>query len=237
MRILALTLLSCLCFSAFAEPLRFRSEPGQVSVLELYTSQGCSSCPPADAWLSRLQDSPDLWQRLIPMAFHVDYWDRLGWSDPFAAETHTRRQYRYRAVGATPGVYTPGFVLNGRDWRGWRRGQSPVGEGLPGPALTAILENGALQVTYDSDRSDLVFNIAVLGMDLETAVGAGENGSRRLHEDFVVLAWQRYPSGNAQWKGALPEVQAEAERTAIVIWVNEAGDPSPLQAVAGWLPR
>src|SRR5205809_201633 len=60
----------------------FESGPARVHVIELFTSQGCSSCPPAEAWLSKLKNEPRLWKDFMPIAFHVDYWDRLGWRDP-----------------------------------------------------------------------------------------------------------------------------------------------------------
>ncbi|MDQ3115241.1 MAG: DUF1223 domain-containing protein [Verrucomicrobiota bacterium] len=66
-------------------------------LLELFTSEGCSSCPPAEAWLSKLKDDPGLWRDFVPLAFHVDYWDRLGWRDPFASKVWTSRQYEYSA--------------------------------------------------------------------------------------------------------------------------------------------
>ncbi|MBN8509702.1 MAG: DUF1223 domain-containing protein [Burkholderiales bacterium] len=82
-------------------------------VVELYTSEGCSSCPPADRWLSTLKGREDV----LPLAFHVGYWDRLGWVDRFATQATTARQYALaRALGAS-NVYTPQVVVQGRDWR------------------------------------------------------------------------------------------------------------------------
>jgi len=62
----------------------FETGPQKTHLIELFTSQGCSSCPPAEAWLSKLKNEPGLWKNFVPLAFHVDYWDRLGWRDPFA---------------------------------------------------------------------------------------------------------------------------------------------------------
>src|SRR6186713_3438579 len=102
---------------AFAGSANFESGKTRTHVIELFTSEGCSSCPPAEAWLSKLKDEPRLWRDFVPLAFHVDYWDRLGWRDPFAARQWTARQYDYSSRWNSSSVYTPGFVLNGREWR------------------------------------------------------------------------------------------------------------------------
>src|SRR4029077_12913893 len=96
----------------------FESGPERTHLLELFTSEGCSSCPFAEAWLSKLKAEPGLWKDFVPIAFHVDYWDQLGWRDPFAAREWTTRQYQYSANWKSESVYTPGFVLDGREWPG-----------------------------------------------------------------------------------------------------------------------
>src|SRR6516164_9572668 len=95
------------------EVARFESGPAQVSLLELYTSEGCSSCPPAEAWLGELSRNPNLWRAVVPVSFHVDYWDNLGWKDGFSSREFTLRQRFYAASWGSESVYTPGFVLNG----------------------------------------------------------------------------------------------------------------------------
>ena len=95
MRRLVFILLIAGTLSARAADRIFESGPVKVHLIELFTSQGCSSCPPAEAWLSKLKSEPGLWKDFIPLAFHVDYWDRLGWRDPFAAKQWTARQYQY----------------------------------------------------------------------------------------------------------------------------------------------
>src|SRR3978361_2017969 len=96
----------------------FDSGPAQTALLELYTSEGCSSCPPAEAQLTRLKSDPGLWKKFVPLAYPVDYWDRLGWRDRFAAPTWTVRQNRYASFWQSDSVYTPAFVLDGRELRG-----------------------------------------------------------------------------------------------------------------------
>ena len=123
----------------------FESPPQQVALLELFTSEGCSSCPPADAWLSTLVRDPRLWQTLVPVAFHVDYWDGPGWQDRFATPAFSARQRRHVGHGLVRQVYTPGFVVAGHSGR--------AGSGRdPGPAAPAA---GVLRATLDGQRIDV----------------------------------------------------------------------------------
>ena len=94
MRIMYFCLLFA-CISVNAAPVEFQSSQRQVSLLELYTSEGCSSCPPAEAWLSKLKNSQGLWDEFVPVAFHVDYWNNPGWKDRFSDEQYTERQKSY----------------------------------------------------------------------------------------------------------------------------------------------
>jgi len=112
---------ACLAFPgtlSVAAEARFESGPQQTALIELYTSEGCSSCPPAESWMSRLKDSPGLWKQFVPIAFHVDYWDRLGWRDRFSSQRWTERQRRYASLWQSESVYTPAVVVNGREQRG-----------------------------------------------------------------------------------------------------------------------
>ena len=95
----------------------FESGPTKVHLLELYTSEGCSSCPPAEAWLGKLKENKRLWRDFVPVAFHVDYWDRLGWRDRFASKEWTQRQQILSARWNSGTVYTPAFVLDGNESR------------------------------------------------------------------------------------------------------------------------
>src|SRR2546423_563124 len=94
----------------------FESKPTRTHLIELFTSEGCSSCPSAEAWLSNLKNEPRLWQDFVPIAFHVDYWDHLGWRDPFASKAWTERQADYSVRWKGDSVYTPAFVLDGKEW-------------------------------------------------------------------------------------------------------------------------
>ncbi|KFX69448.1 hypothetical protein TMS3_0113560 [Pseudomonas taeanensis MS-3] len=209
-------------------------------MLELFTSQGCSSCPPAERWMSELKDHPALWTGLIPLAFHVDYWDSLGWPDPFANPGFSARQRAYNRIGASRAVYTPGFMLAGREWRGWFQRQ-PL-------KLTNAAAVGKLTLDLDGDRVRLTFvanqplpegmtaHVARLGFGLRSKVTRGENAGQTLEHDFVVLSLQQIGANSAnQWQTQL-QADSRGERQALVAWLSSPGQPQPYQAVAGWLP-
>ena len=120
----------------------FETGPQKTHLIELFTSQGCSSCPPAEGWLSKLKSEPGLWKNFVPLAFHVDYWDRLGWRDPFAAKEWTARQYQYSTNWKSESVYTPGFVLDGREWM--ERNVPPQSAEKPGVLRLSITNRKAV---------------------------------------------------------------------------------------------
>ena len=171
---------------------RLESGSGQTPLFELYTSEGCSSCPPAEQWLSALVNNPDLWREFVPVAFHVDYWDHLGWRDRFGSPAYSLRQRTYAATWRTPSVYTPGFVWNGSEWRGWFQGQAlPSSDHPPAGNLTVTWLAGpqwtvAFAPTTAQPRI-YVAHLVLLGFGLASTVTAGENKGRVLHHDFVAL--------------------------------------------------
>jgi hypothetical protein len=220
---------------AFAGDLVFDSTTHRVNLLELYTSEGCSSCPPAEAWFSKLKENPGLWKDFVPIAFHVDYWDGLGWPDRFASQAFTARQRDFASSWGSGTVYTPGFVLNGTEWQG--RGEIPVsaqGSGL----LKATLAGGrdlAIRYTPASGAKRWEAHVATLGFNLESDVRAGENSGHILRHDFVVLSLTSQPlrgAGN-ETTFTLP-APVKGER-AVAMWVTEAGGLTPIQAAGGWL--
>src|SRR5208282_1119235 len=108
----------------------------------LYTSEGCSSCPPAEAWLSGLQDSPRLWKDFAPVAFHVDYWNYLGWKDAWSDAAFSERQWTFAQRWQSKSIYTPEFVFNGREWHNWFAGKNgPSSGGRLTGILTVISTN------------------------------------------------------------------------------------------------
>ena len=167
----------------------FESKPARTHLLELFTSEGCSSCPPAEAWLSNLKNEPRLWQDFVPLAFHVDYWDHLGWRDPFASKVWTARQYAYSSRWKSESVYTPGFVLDGREWRNARIPAAATE--TPGVLKIAVTNGDRILATFKPATGvarDYEIHVACLGFALRTNVKAGENRGRKLLHDFVVLS-------------------------------------------------
>jgi len=220
----------------------FDSGVKRVTLVELYTSEGCSSCPPADRWLSRLKSSPGLWTDFVPVAFHVDYWDYIGWKDRFAQPAFSQRQRRYAAIGRAATVYTPGFFRDGREWRNWRRQETPPGDDIEAGDLNIRVDGSRVDVRFEPLSADLAgptINIAILGMNLNSEVTAGENDGRRLLHDFVVLDFVSLPlvgeDGVFSVSAPLDRKAGGDVQRAIAAWVTVGGRQDPIQAVGGFL--
>lgn len=217
----------------------FSSGNVQATLVELFTSQGCSSCPPAERWLGDLKNDPRLWKEIIPVAFHVDYWDYIGWRDIYANPEYSARQRRYRSENGIRSVYTPGFVVNGQEWRGWFQKQSIPLEKNGSGQLQVTLNGNQLKAIYTAtQQTDQVLNlhIALLGVGLQVDVERGENSGRRLSQDFTVLQLITLASSDGSWVATLPDIKISGDaRPAIATWVSRNKNQRPLQAVGGWL--
>jgi len=215
---------------------RFESGPAQVSLLELYTSEGCSSCPPAEAWLSGLSQNAELWRSVVPVAFHVDYWDSGAWRDSFSSPVFTRRQRRYATSWGADSVYTPGFVLNGNDWRGWGR-NLPAKENLQAGKLVAVVTGGQIKVSYSPSQPGGTYaaEIVPLKMNATSRVTGGENLGRTLTHQFIAMNLVRAelnPSGDTFGaEVSCPTGQADA----LAVWITRPGSLTPVQATGGLL--
>lgn len=221
-----------------AEPFRIESGKQSPQLVELYTSQGCSSCPPAENWLGRWVDDPGLWRNVVPIAFHVDYWDRLGWKDRFASRENTLRQYRLRDEGAVASIYTPGFVVDGKEWRGWFQGEAlrPGKRAQAQGSLSIEIESGSLTAEYADLAEGAILNVAILGVGLEMDVSRGENKGRRLSHDFVALEHVEWPLNGESLQMDLPDVDADGlERLALAAWVTKAGGSRPTLVIGSWI--
>jgi hypothetical protein len=220
---------------------KFESSKTQTSLIELFTSEGCSSCPPAEKWLSAFKSNPDLWKKTVPVAFHVDYWDHLGWRDRFSKPEFTSRQRRYAAEWGGDSVYTPGFVRNGREWRDWFSGNTlPASSKKVGSLRVTLSDGGKVGATFVAELIQppaLALNVALLANDLESDVKRGENTGRKLHHDFVVLSFAKIDMTHEanHWTGslALREESGQDKPSALAAWVAE--DAIPIQATGGWL--
>ena len=222
-----------------AQDIEFNSGDKKVALVELYTSQGCSSCPPADEWLGELKNKPGLWSEFVPIAFHVDYWDFLGWKDSFSKKEYSNRQRLHRKQGNVKVVYTPGFFVNGKEWKR-RFGTGALTSGDRGAGnLQATLSGNTLKVSYESSTplSTAILNVGVLGFGYQTPIQSGENSNRTLNEDFVLLSHTEHASANQSWQVTLPEdVSPSAEKYGLAIWVSNGNNLEPLQTTGGWLP-
>jgi hypothetical protein len=178
-----------------------RSAKG-VAVVELFTSEGCSSCPPADDVLAELAKTSD--RPVYALAFHVDYWDDLGWPDRFASHESTMRQRAYARAFGTSGVYTPQMIVGGTEqFTGSDRDRATaaVGRALSRPADLQLVvrtqPSGPDAVTVDFEAPGApvgaVLNVAVVERSASTSVRAGENAGKTLHHANVVRAFLAAP--------------------------------------------
>jgi hypothetical protein len=168
------------------------SESSPFVVIELFTSQGCSSCPPADEILRGLAQK----ENIFPLSFHVTYWNRLGWKDSFSQKIFDERQYEYGSRFALNGVYTPQVVINGEAEMVGSQGQKiqkMIGEklGKVSPFFITLekeIKDKALIINYKLNKSakGYDFNIAVVESDISTKIQRGENEGRTLKHDNVV---------------------------------------------------
>lgn len=225
---------------AFAASQDFQSGPAQVTLLELYTSEGCSSCPPAEAWLSKLKDSPGLWKSVVPVAFHVDYWDHLGWRDPWSSKAYSDRQRAYAFSWGSDQIYTPEFVRDGREWQDWRGSNAPAQSAAKPGELRATSADGIeWKITFtpaDGAAGDYEVHAALLGIDMKSDVKAGENGGRHLVHDFVALSVSDVPlQKNAAVVKLSSTPPKDSGKLAVAIWVTRVGQLTPVQATGGWL--
>jgi hypothetical protein len=208
-------------------------------VVELYTSEGCSSCPPADRWLSQLKGD----NGIVALAFHVDYWDRLGWKDRFASPLFTQRQADEQRRNGADFSYTPQVVLDGADYSRWRTGLSALGGrkraassieislGRNGAGYDAIVRS----VEGDAPRELAAF-WAVTEDDHTSVVKAGENAGATLRHDYVVREYLPVAAWSASVGGRtlafMPRTNLDpAHPRHINLVVLDARNGKPVQAV------
>lgn len=226
---------------AAAQSCEARSGARPPAVVELYTSEGCSSCPPADRWLSQFK--PDPGQPVLALSFHVNYWNHLGWRDPFATPDTTARQYRLKEALGGPYVYTPQVVLNGRDHRGWRGQRASDLAGLPAKAAPALrLSRQGTLVTADiaglgtgaatgDVRGEIAGYWAVLQDGLTSQITRGENAGEQLRHDHVVTRYQPVAAWPAA-QGTRVQLNLPAEaRQRVAFVVTNRTLTQPLQAL------
>jgi hypothetical protein len=238
----ALSLTTFVACAAPAASCRAVSPPTRASVIELYTSEGCNSCPPADRWAAGLPDTP---QRVL-LAFHVDYWDRLGWKDRFASPAYTERQQALRLSSGGRFAYTPQVIVDGADWKRWPA--LPAAAAQPSPVHVELWREGGqvrARVEAVGGKAGRLQQWsgywAVVEDGHVTQVQAGENAGATLRHDHVVRRFEPLPAWAAsqprEWSLQAPAVtQASAKAPSATRTVFVVTDPltqRPLQAA--WL--
>jgi len=182
-----------------------------VALVELYTSEGCDSCPPADRWLRSLPREGITPDKAVALSLHVDYWDYIGWKDPYAKPLFTARQKEISAINKASFVYTPQVLLAGRDFRRWSGGglaaevrrinAQPARADIAleihdaGAGRIEIRGSASLNAIGDKpagkpeDRADARLVLALYENGLSSVVQAGENKGATLQHDHVARDW------------------------------------------------
>ncbi|KAB0681190.1 DUF1223 domain-containing protein [Aureimonas leprariae] len=255
-RCLAAALAAVLAFAPSAPALageREASSRDVAGVVELFTSQGCASCPPAEGVLANLARDP----KLVVLAYHVDYWDYIGWRDTYGSRDNTERQRGYADALRTGSVYTPQVVVNGRrDVAGTRESEirravaeSPLADkASPAPTVTLTLAGDRLRVSAEGPApantggpAPLLVLVTFEGWS-ETAIDRGENQGRTLGSTNAVRSWRVL----GMWDGRplavdlpanmLSEDGAPVGCAALLQKPTASGGPGPILAAATLLP-
>lgn len=255
-RVLAVFLIASAAIPALAaSECALESGTARRPVLELYTSEGCNSCPPADRWLG--ETFPGFaTEGAVPLAFHVDYWNRLGWPDRFSRAAFSARQKEAARRQRADVIYTPQFVLDGRDARVGSyaadlRARLAEDRG-PAPArLTArvsVAPEGAIRVEgvaivdEPAARGDALVWVALVQGGLVSDIKAGENAGRRLRHAHVVREFAGPFRPDAAGRAGFAvrwerPVEFRAEDAGVVVFAESDATGRTLQAVAAALCR
>jgi hypothetical protein len=207
-------------------------------VVELFTSEGCSSCPPADALLAELATRPDV----LALSFHVDYWDRLGWRDPFSSPAATARQQDYSRIFGTGSVYTPQIVVDGH-WQAVGSDRDAVeraiaaADGAPAAVpLTLSADHDRARVTLGTGGNEVRGSVLLVAFDRRhaDAVARGENSGRTLTHVDVVRGFAKAGPLGGETRAIEAPIPWQADRLAAIL---EANNGRILGAAVADLPR
>jgi hypothetical protein len=208
-----------------------QSAAARPHLIELYSSEGCSSCPPAEAWLRSVHNDANA----VALEFHVDYWDALGWRDRFASARYTARQQAFAARAGGAGVYTPEVVLDGREWRDWYRHPEVPSATIKATMKLSVEPGTPLHVHVDtvptdsSDAHAYANYVALIEDGLSSQVRAGENRGTLLKHDHVVRAFVG-PLASADAEVSLP-ADLDWSHAAVVAFAQRARDGDVAQVV------
>jgi hypothetical protein len=232
--------------NAFAAPVECSARSGThvTPLVELYTSEGCSSCPPADRWISRLAPEAAA-GRVVPLAFHVNYWDYIGWKDLFASDRATQRQREIQDAAGARYVYTPQVVVGGRDLRDWRsdsfatsadairreRAGASIELAVKADPARGIEVTSATHAT-GAVGAELALLVAVTQNGLSSRVTAGENRGERLAHDFVVRDFTVHRGLGTARSQFQPAAGWNLAHMSVAAFVQDRRTGRVLQAVA-----
>ena len=241
LRLLLLT--SLFSFTAVAgDPIVVNSGDNQTAVVELFTSEGCSSCPSADHWLSRLIEIPKDELNVLALAFHVDYWDYLGWKDRFSSAANTSRQRQLGANNQQNTIYTPEFFVNGMETRGTNNILQKIQQAnlQPSPLNLKLIVSRdknhlviELQSPDHRDTNDQIrHRYLVYENNLSTDVQRGENSGATLKHEQVVRYMSKAQTlrPQNQYRIAL-DPDWQPENIGVAVLVTSSADRHYLQAV------
>lgn len=204
MRFLTAVVILLVAMPAGAAKCLAKSGEGTTALVELYTSEGCSSCPPADRWLSGLGAHGYVPGRIVPLALHVDYWDYIGWKDRFAKGEFSSRQRKLSQQQRLAFVYTPQVMLQGQDFRAWgggafdravdrinaRPAKARLGLEIVSLGQDSMVVEAKAALVQGEAAGEPALYLAAYENKLSSEVTAGENRGERLQHDYVVLEWQ-----------------------------------------------
>jgi hypothetical protein len=233
--LILLFILYVVFFNTLNADINITTTNNQTTMIELFSSEGCSSCPRAEKWMNELVTNPNLWSELIPLVYHVDYWDNLGWKDRFAKYEYSYKQREYRKRGHSKGVYTPGFYINAQEWRGWFKFEMLNHDVKEASKLHLEVHNNKVSVNYKSPLKNYELHMALLGFGLRTKVPKGENKGKTLEHDFVVLEEKKVTLSKVLSHHTLLTTDVKAKRYALVVWTSDVNSMKVLQSTGGWL--
>ncbi len=200
-----------------------------IAIVELFTSEGCSSCPPADALMPVLKS--EFKDNVIVLSFHVDYWNRLGWKDPYSNSDYSKRQNQYSSAFGSDNVYTPQAIVNGTDQTtgGNQQGLSALIKKAAAKPSAANIEvtarhekDGEAIVTYKTRiQANEVVNLALVQIHASTDVQRGENGGRTLKHYNVVRDFRSLQKADGEVRFTLPG-NMSADQFRIVAFIQNA---------------
>lgn len=227
---------------AVATPKTYTGD-GSPVLMELFTSEGCSSCPPADRYVSKIGKNPGIYTHFVPIVFHVDYWDYLGWKDRFSHESFSHRQRNYARQKLLSSVATPTIVVDGTAFRGWRKGLLPAKrEKTKVKLMVSPKGKNRYQITLVKAGKPTAYRgkICLIGRNIPSKIKAGENAGLSLVHDSVALGCadkqMKHSKGRYTADMIIPLFTKERiPNQSFAAWIETMDSQRPLWVIGGSL--